>query len=304
MDSGDKKHGCDVRIANRLWGQQGLHFAPAYLQLTWTDYGAELAQVNFSQTEAARTTINRWVEEQTENKIQNLIPSGGLDANTRLVLTNAIYFKASWSHRFEKMSTTDAPFHISAAQQVAVPMMHQSHSFRYSAADNLQIVELPYGTQGQLSMLVLLPRQIEGLVDLQKRLTGDNLRKWTNRLEAKPVEVSLPRFKVTAQFQLNTVLESMGMTLAFDSKRADFSGISSDGQLFISAIFHKAFVDVNEEGTEAAAATGVTMKPSAMRVSDPPIVFRADHPFVFVIRDNRTESILFVGQVVNLKATN
>jgi serpin B len=153
-------------------------------------------------------------------------------------------------------------------------------------------------------MLVLLPSQMEGLVDLQKRLTGENLRKWSNGLLERSVRVSLPKFKVTAQFQLNEVLETMGMTLAFDSERADFSGMSTEEQLFISAVIHKAFVDVNEEGTEAAAATAVMMRSAAIRASEKPVEFRADHPFVFIIRDNRTESILFLGQVVNPKVTD
>ena len=153
-------------------------------------------------------------------------------------------------------------------------------------------------------MLVLLPSQMEGLADLQKRLTEENLRKWSIGLQERTVDVSLPKFKVTAQFQLNDVLEAMGMTLAFDSKRADFSGMSTEEQLSISAVVHKAFVDVNEEGTEAAAATAVAMRMAGIPSPEKPVVFRADHPFVFMIRDNRTQSILFLGQVVNPKMTN
>jgi serpin B len=304
LDVSDKTSGFQLQVTNRLWGQKGFHFLPEFLQVTNAGYGAELGLLDFKQADAARKTINSWIEEQTDRKLQNLLAPGVLNANTRLVLTTAIYFKARWTHEFDKGNTTDALFHVSAAEQVTVPMMNQSHSFRYLAVDDLQIVALPYGPQGNLSMLVLLPSQIEGLPGLQKLLTSENLRKWSNGLQVRPVRVSLPRFKVTAQFQMNDVLERMGMTLAFDSERADFSGMSTEEQLFISAVIHKAFVDVNEEGTEAAAATAVTMRSTAVRVSEKPVEFRADHPFVFIIRDNRTESILFLGQVVNPKATN
>jgi serpin B len=304
LDSGEKTAGFQLRVANRLWGQKGFHFLPEFLQVTKGDYGADLGLLDFKQAEAARNTINSWIEEQTDHKIRYLLAPGVLDANTRLVLTNAIYFKARWSHEFEKANTKDAPFHISAAHQVTVPMMNQTHSFRCLAMDDLRIVALPYDQHEKLSMWVLLPSQLGGLADLQKRLTGDNLRKWSKGLQERAVRVSLPKFKVTAQFQMNDVLERMGMTLAFDPQRADFSGMSTEKQLFLAAVIHKAFVDVNEEGTEAAAATEVIMTPTAMRDLGEPVEFRADHPFVFIIRDNRTESILFLGQVVDPRATN
>jgi serpin B len=300
--SSDKKDGYQVRVANRLWGQQGYHFLPQFLEVTRAQYGAELAPVDFSQANAARQTINGWTEEQTEHKIKNLIPSGGLSADTRLVLTNTVYFNANWMHKFDKSETTAAPFHISADQKVTVPMMQQCRLFRYAAADGLQILELPYGQSRSLSMLVLLPDSAEGLADLQKRLTDDNVQKWCESFTAETVEVHLPKFKLTAEFRLTDVLASMGMTLAFDSARADFSGISTVEPLFISAVIHKAYVDVNEDGTEAAAATAVVVGPTARPATAEPVVFRADHPFVFIIRDDRTNSILFLGQVLNPKA--
>jgi serpin B len=302
LTSGDKKDGYQLLVANRLWGQQGYHFLSQFLQRTRAGYGAELAQVNFSQADAARQTINRWTEERTDHKIKNLIPSGGLTPDTRLVLTNAVYFNGKWMHEFERTSTTDAPFHVSPDQQVTVPTMQQSHSFRYVAADGLQILQLPYGQSKGASMLVLLPDVTDGLGELQKRLTNENLEKWSKTLAATSLTVYLPKFTVTAEFQLRDVLESMGMTLAFDPERADLSGISTQDRLFISAVIHKAFVDVNEEGTEAAAATEVS--PSMSTMTEEPVVFRADHPFVFVIRDDRTDSILFLGQVLNPKSEN
>lgn len=297
----DKTPGFQLRVANRLWGQKGFHFLPEFLHVTNANYGADLGLLDFKQAEAARKTINSWIEEQTDRKIQDLIAPGVLDADTRLVLTNAIYFKARWTHEFSKSATTDAPFHTSDSQQITVPMMHQTHRLRYAASDNVQLLELPYAEDGRLSMLILLPKKIDGLTDLEKGLTSENLQKWTAGLKSRPVKVHLPRFKMTSEFSLGDLLESMGMPLAFSDK-ADFSRMSTQEQLFISAVIHKAFVDVNEEGTEAAAATAVVMHPTAAFPSpEEPVEFRADHPFVFLIRDNRTQSILFLGRMLNPK---
>jgi serine protease inhibitor len=301
LNDSEETPGFQLRIANRLWGQKGFHFMPEFLQVTKADYGAKLGLLDFKQAEAARETINSWIEEQTNDKIQNLIGPGVLDASTRLVLTNAIYFKARWMHEFSKDATTDAPFHVSVSQQIAVPTMHQTHRLRYSQSNGVQLLELPYGENSSLSMLILLPKAIDGLGDLEKRLTSENLQKWSAGLQTRLVKVDLPKFKTTSQFSLGGVLESMGMSLAFSDK-ADFSGMSTEERLFISAVIHKAFVDVNEEGTEAAAATASAAGEKAMRPRpEEPVEFRADHPFVFLIRDNRTQSILFLGRMVNPK---
>jgi serpin B len=217
------------------------------------------------------------------------------------VLTNAIYFKGNWQDQFGKAVTQDAPFHVSADREVAVPMMHQVKSFGYRAVDDLQVLEMPYA-KGELSMIVLLPKEIEGLADLEKKVTQENIEQWTKGLRRQKVIVYLPRFKMDSQFSLKDTLQAMGMTLAFDDRKANFSRMSRGEGLYISAVVHKAFVDVNEEGTEAAAATGVIMAPLSepIRPEQPP-VFRADHPFVFLIRDNQTGSILFMGRVVNPK---
>jgi serpin B len=215
---------------------------------------------------------------------------------TRLVLTNAIYFKGEWTERFRKELTQVGPFRISARHQTDVPLMYRQDDFRYWAGDGLKVLELPYGT-GDLAMLVLLPDEIEGLSALEAKLTTDNLSRWQSGLPKQEVRVVLPRFKLTSQFQLAEVLKAMGMSRVFTPGEADLSGMSSEEELFVSAVIHKAFVDVNEEGTEAAAATGVEAKTAA--AIEGPAVFRADHPFMFLIRDNRTGGILFLGRLVN-----
>lgn len=293
---GSTSKGIEIRVANRLWSQTGYEFLPAYLQVTKQQYGAELGQVDFvQQTEAARQAINTWVEEQTNDKIKDLIPSGVLSDLTRLVLTNAIYFKGDWASQFNKKATHDAPFHISADEKVDVPMMFQKEEFKYGAVDDVQILELPY-VGNDLSMLVLLPKEVTGLSSLEEKLTPDNLGKWSAALRKQELDVYLPKFTMTSQFSLDGVLRAMGMTAAFDSGQADFSGMTGKRELYVTAVVHKAFVDVNEEGTEAAAATGVAMELLSLQITP---TFRADHPFVFLIRDNQTGSILFLGRVMN-----
>ena len=298
LNSGTVKRGYQLHEANRLWGQQGFGFLPGFLILTRDHYGAELGQVDFiRQRELARQTINSWIAEQTEDKIRDLIPEGVLDAITRLVLTNAVYFKGYWTEPFNVKVTKDAPFHVTARQEIQVPLMFRESDYRYAASEGLKMIELTYG-QGDLSMLVLLPDEIGGLAALEAKFTSDNLNRWLMGLRKQEVEVYLPRFKFTSQFDLREILNSMGMTMAFAMTQADFSGMDGERDLFISAVIHKAFVDVNEEGTEAAAATGSVMKSIARKL---PAVFRADHPFLFLIRDNQSGSILFLGRVVNPK---
>lgn len=295
----DKKQGYRLEVANRLWGQEGYGFLPEYLQVTRDDYGAELARLDFRQPEAARLTINKWVEEHTQDKIKNLISAPDAVRGALLVLTNAAYFKGDWKAQFKKNMTKDEDFHVSAAQQVKAPLMHQQHKFRYAAADDLQLLELPYG-DGSLSMVVLLPQNTGGLSQLEAKLSTANLQKWTEGARSEDVIVFLPKFKTTAEFGLADTLKAMGMASAFDRSTADFSGMTGRKELFFSAVIHKAFVDVNEEGTEAAAATGIVMMRSAA-IAKPrkPAIFRADHPFVFLIRDNRNGAILFLGRVID-----
>jgi serpin B len=295
----DDKAAIHLRVANRLWGQDGFHFVPEFLRVTNANYGVELGLLDFKQSEVARKEINSWVEEQTDHKIQNLIASGVLNELTRLVVTNAVYFKARWMSEFSKSLTTNSPFHVSASLKVDVPTMNQEHHFRYVETDQIQILELPYGHDSSLSMLILLPKTVDRLADLEKQISNENLQKWCVGLQSRNVKVQLPKFKTTSAFSLQDVLIPMGMSLAF-SNNADFTRISTQEPLSISAVIHKAFIDVNEEGTEAAAATAVTFEVRSMPAKPQvPVVFRADHPFVFLIRHNRTQVILFIGRLVN-----
>jgi serpin B len=293
-EAGKKGH-VKLRIANTLWPRKGDKFLKAYLALMKKFYGVRITPVDFGEEEEARRKINSWVEEKTENKIKDLIAPGVLDAATRLVLVNAIYFKGDWASPFDPVLTSQAPFVVAPGNPVQVPMMTRKDTFRYAADDKLQVLELPYAGD-DLSMLVLLPGEDDGLASLEESLELESLDKWTNALAEAEVEVSLPRFELTFPFRLDETLKTMGMTDAF-SGNADFSGMDGSKELFIGAVLHKAFVNVNEQGTEAAAATAVVMQTKAMAF--PTIVFRADHPFSFFIRENKTGSILFVGRVAN-----
>jgi serpin B len=287
-----------LTVANALWGQKNHGFLAAFLNLTRTDYGAELTEVDFiNAREEARRTINAAVEKQTKEKVKELLKPDHLTPATRLVLTNAIYFKAEWETKFDRNSTRAQPFQLTAERKVKVPTMAGTAKFPYLDGDTFQLVELPYAGR-DLSMLVLLPKKVDGLADLEKDLTAEKLAEWHGKLREAEVLVSLPKFKLTGAFELKKALKAMGMERAFDSQRADFSGMSgsSDG-LSIQDVIHKAFVDVNEEGTEAAGATAVVM-----RLGGPPprpVPFRADHPFVFLVRDNRSGSVLFVGRIAD-----
>jgi serpin B len=293
------KHGYQVNVANALWGQEHFGFLPDFLNLTRRDYGAGLREVNFqSDPEAARRVINAWALQQTHDRIKGLLPQGLLTTDTRLVLTNAIYFKGFWAEQFKKANTKQEPFKLAGGGQVQVPLMHRTGHFQYHDGGDFQALELPYRGKN-LALLVLLPKRVDGLAALEGRLTAANLATWLGRLREQEVQVALPRFKVTRAFNLNQVLESLGMRQAFVAGGADFTEMSGTGgrRLFIQAVVHKAFVDVNEEGTEAAAATGVAIAKEAAPAE--PAVFRADHPFVFLVRDHRSGSVLFLGRLTN-----
>jgi serpin B len=292
--------GYELRVADALWAQQDARFLPNYLQLMQSDYGADFHRVDFkTQPEAVRGTINGWVEQQTNNRIQNLIGPGVLTPMTRLVLTNAIYFKGTWRNPFEKGATQDGEFHLSAAQTATAPLMHRTGAYRYYDGGAFQELELPYEGD-DLAMVVLLPKQTDGLPALEQRFTAAAAQQWIDELApAHKVILTLPRFTMTQQFELSGTLSAMGMPQAF-TPAADFSGMTGKPELSISAAIHKAFIDVNEEGTEAAAATSTVMVATAMlrpAQEPPPIIFRADHPFLFMIRDTKTGGILFMGRV-------
>ncbi|HYT88443.1 MAG TPA: serpin family protein [Gemmataceae bacterium] len=285
-----------LQVANRLWGQKDYGFLPDFLKLTEVSYGAGLQEVDFiGATEQARKTINAWVEKQTKNKIKDLLQPGVLDDYTRLVLTNAIYFKAAWMHPFDPKRTVKGDFHVTADKKVTVPLMRGKHRTNYTNTGTIEALELPY-EQYDLSMIVLLPKKGNSLADLEKDLTEANVAAWVRKLSDHEVDITLPKFTVTAEFSLKHALSRLGMPIAFDRQKADFSGIATREKLHISAVVHKAFVDVNELGTEAAAATAVAVGTLSL---PQPATFRADRPFAYLIRDNRTGSILFMGRVVN-----
>jgi serpin B len=295
-----------LAVANALWMQKDFSFLKPFLNLAQRQYSARLEIVNFkADPEGVRQTINTWVQERTKDRIKDLIPAGMLDAMSRLVLTNAIYFKGSWARQFDPEQTKEDVFTVSTYTvengrpnadytRVQAPLMTCKNEFPYAENEICQVLELPY-RGGDLSMLILLPKE-QDLFALDQALTPENLRTWTEQMPKREVEVYLPRFSMTYECQMSQLLSDMGMPEAF-SPLADFSGMTGSRDLYISGVIHKAFVEVNEEGTEAAAATGVAMR--AMAMPFPPPVFRADRPFVFVIRDNGTGSILFIGRLTD-----
>lgn len=292
----DTQSGYELSVANALWGQKGYRFLEEFIELNRKYYGAGLNEVDFVKAaEAARQRINAWVEKQTRGKIKDLIQRSVLGPLTRLVLTNAIYFKGFWASQFDKDRTKDEPFMVTQDKKVEAALMNQKGRFKYYEQGAFQMLQLPYKGDA-LSMVVILPRKIDGLAKVTKSLTAENLKKWLVRMRKREVIMYLPKFKMTSQFELAGCLGAMGMPDAFSLPPADFSGMTADKELFISNVIHKAFVAVDEEGTEAAAATGVVMGLTAVVE---PLVFRADRPFVFMIRDNRSGSILFLGRVVN-----
>lgn len=281
--------------ANALWPQMKYPFTKSFWDLVGKNYKARITPVDYArQTEKARETINAWVEKKTMDKIENLIKPGILTKLTRLVLTNAIYFKGEWASRFNKKSTSKMPFKLSLDKAVQTSMMYQKGEFGYWAGEDLQVLRMPY-VGNQISMIVLLPKKIDGLSRLENKLNVENLKKWTSRLRNKKVDTHFPKFKLECDFRLKTKFQAMGMVDAF-TQNADFSGMDGTKWLYISAVLHKAFVEVNEKGTEAAAATAVVMT-RACEIMVP--LFRADHPFIFLIQENQTKSILFIGRMTN-----
>ena len=303
LNADGAKRGYQLRVANALWGQQGYTFLDDFVKITDTNYDAGLRRVNFGAAEAARARINGWVEEKTNGKIKDLIPPGMLDALTRLVLTNAIYFKGDWLSQFDKAATRDEPFTLQSGKTVKAPTMRKTTEFRYMETPTFQAVDLPY-VGYDLSMTIFLPRRKDGLPAFEKTLTADNLAEWLRSMrQPRKVILSLPKFKMTSSFRLKEVLMKLGMVDAF-TRKADLSGMDGKpGYLFIEAVLHKAFVDVNEEGTEADTATAVRAATLCFIGPRPPVVFKADHPFLFVITHRRTDSILFMGRVANPKGT-
>jgi len=298
---------CEVHIANALWGQTGYHWLPDFLDLTRARYDAVLNEVDFVRDPGgARRTINAWAEDRTQGKIRDVLNAGDIDALTRLLLTNAIYFKGDWLEQFEYSRTRVEPFYLTDGKLVLAPLMNQTEHHPYAKAGGVQILELAYKGE-ELSMVLFLPKKVDGLASLEKSLTSENLQKWTRALEDQEVNVVLPRFAAECGFNMKETLASMGMVDAFMRGKADFSGmngaVTGEERLFISQVIHKAFIGVNEVGTEAAAVTAATMELLGLPddIKGPPL-FRADHPFLFLIRYNKTGSILFLGRLMNPEA--
>jgi serpin B len=292
---GKDGEGFKLNIVNAIWGQQGYEFLPAFLDVLAENYGAGLRILDFiSEAEQSRLAINDWVSQQTEGRIRDLIPKGAVDELTRLVLTNAIYFNAAWKYPFQKQVTTNNPFYLLDGGQVTVPMMEQTESFGYAAGEVYQVIELPYDGD-ELSMVILLP-QAGQFETFEEGLQAQQVSDIIGALQTTQVALTMPKFEFESEFKLNDTLSDMGMPLAF-SEDADFSGMDGGGGLYISAVVHKAFVAVDEAGTEAAAATAVVMDNCAM--PNQAVEVTMDRPFIFLIRDIQTGTILFVGRVLN-----
>ena len=292
---GKDGEGFRLNIVNAIWGQRDYEFLPAFLDVLAENYGAGLRILDFiTETEASRVAINDWVSDQTEGRIEDLIPQGAIDALTRLVLTNAIYFNAAWEYPFDDKVTADGSFYLLDGGQVIVPMMKQTESFGYTEGEGYQAVELLYDG-GELSMVILLPAS-GNFEAFEEGLQAQQVSDIISDLQFTEVTLTMPQFEFESEFSLKDTLADMGMPIAF-SGGADFSGMTGNPELAISDVVHKAFVAVDEAGTEAAAATAVIMKLTA--VPEPPVEVTIDRPFIFLIRDIETGAILFVGRVLN-----
>jgi len=290
----------ELNIANALWAQKDFPFLQEYFDIITAYYQGLIENLDFiKDPEGSRIKINKWVEEKTKEKIKDLIPKGLINNLTRLVLTNAIYFKGEWVQEFDKKETKETDFYVTPEKTVKVDMMRrldEEAEFPYYEKENLQILEMPYSGE-ETSMLVLLPKK-HNLEEIEKQLTLENLSTWQDNLEEQEVRVYFPKFKLETKYLLKEVLMQMGMPSAFTGF-ADFSGMTGKKDLMIDQVIHQAFVEVDEKGTEAAAATAVIMLPTAMPEGPIIPVFRADRPFIFLIQEKETGSILFMGRVLN-----
>ncbi len=284
-----------LNVANSLWGQKDFAFQPRFLDINGKYFSAGIKRVDFKrQHRQVRQEINRWVEQKTNDRIQDLLSEGVLDRMTRLVLVNAIYFNGQWENPFNKDHTRPDVFYKEQDKTLEVPFMNQSLRLPYYENDLLQMISIPYDG-GDLSMVILLPRKIDDMARLEENLDAKWFDRHTDSLQKQQVGLSMPRFELTLKYRLNDHLKRLGMPSAFGGK-ADFSGMTGRKDLYISEAIHQAFVKVNETGTEAAAATGVVMRKTAIVRKKS---FKADHPFLFMIRDNATNAILFMGKITD-----
>ncbi len=295
---GSSNEDVELAIANSLWGQEGYQWRNEFLTSLADNFDAPLEQVDYiTNFEGAQEAINAWTAEHTNDRIQNIIPDGMLNSMTRLVLVNAIYFRSPWLHTFETHATSTGEFNVSADETMDVEMMYQEEYLRTAQFDGVAVLEMPYADMN-LAMYIVLPDVDSNLAATRAWLGEGHLDGAMADLQRSYVALRMPKFRITSEFGLNEVLQNMGLTDAF-GENADFTGMSDtaieDG-LHISDVRHKAFVDVNEDGTEAAAATVIGMVATSMPPQ--PTAFTVDRPFMFVIRENTTGDILFVGQVV------
>ncbi|CAO2636442.1 Serpin B8 [Lemmus lemmus] len=286
-----------LKTANRIYGEKTYPFHNKYMKDMQTYFGAEPQSVNFvGASGQIRTEINSWVENQTEGKIPNLLPDDSVDSMTRMVLVNALYFKGTWEHQFSVQNTTERPFRINKQEKKTVQMMFKHATFMMGHVDevNMQVLVLPYAEE-ELCMVVLLPDENTDLAVVEKALTYEKFRAWTNpeNMTESKVQVFFPRLKLEESYDLESFLQSLGMTDAFEETKADFSGMATQKNVPVSKVAHKCFVEVNEEGTEAAATTAVIRNARCCRIEPR---FCADHPFLFFIWHQRTSSILFCGR--------
>lgn len=288
---------CKLEIANAVFGRKGLELTDAFQKTIETSFAGGIRAVDFEgNPDQAADTINGWVSEKTHGKIKEVLKKTPAVKDLHAVLVDTLYFKASWLHPFEKMFTKPAAFH--GAREAQVPTMHQTGHFGYLEQEDAQVLGMPY-KDGPFEMVVVLPKKKEGLAAIEKRLNPRALEVWTTQLEPKRVQVSLPRFKVTWGDDLVPVFQKLGVQALFTPGGADLSGITTKVPLYVSKIVHKTFVAVDEEGTEAAAVTSVEAMAGSAPPRDPPIVFAADHPFLFLIRDSKNGAVLFMGRVTD-----
>lgn len=286
-------------IADRLWVQRDKTLHADYLALVKRDYRADVKAVDFAHaTETARQTINEWVSEKTQQKIRELIPRNGVNAGTRAVITNTVYFKASWDEPFQVQRTQPGTFWLSPSGSANVPFMRQSTHYASATTADADLVELPYA-DSKTSMVIVVPKAKHGLSTVEDKL--DELPKWLAALGSHGlVDLTMPKFSMAAPTELVDALEHMGMTLPFKFPGADFSGIDGTKLLVISRVIHQATIDVDEKGTVASAATAVSMRAGGM--PQEPKVIRADRPFLFLIRDRETNAVLFIGRLTDPRA--
>ncbi len=283
----------ELLIANSLWARQGIEFNPAFLDRNRQFFGAQIAALDFGNPQSVKT-INGWVSQNTKGKIPTIIDQ--IDGSQVMFLINAVYFKGQWQKRFDRALTQNQPFHLLSGKTKQTPMMSQSGSYQYFKGENFQAVSLPYG-QGGASIYLFLPDETSSLYDLLKGLSYQKWQQWISSFRDSPGDVKIPRFKMDYSRELNSALKALGMAVAFEQGKADFSGIREQRDLFISQVKHKAVIEVNEEGTEASAATSVGISVTSVRPVQQRFSFIADRPFLLAIRDQQTGAILFMGAV-------